>query len=81
MARTPRFDLPGVPQHVIQRGHNRLPCFFGDADSRCYGSPQGEWYIANSGDVIDIPISPSARTDRQPDSDMRWSASRTCHRR
>jgi putative transposase len=32
MARKPRFNLPGVPQHVIQRGNNREPCFFDDAD-------------------------------------------------
>jgi hypothetical protein len=23
MPRKPRFTIPGVPQHVIQRGHNR----------------------------------------------------------
>lgn len=28
MARKPRFTLPGIPQHVIQRGHNRDPCFY-----------------------------------------------------
>ena len=27
MPRKPRFTLPGVPQHVIQRGNNREPCF------------------------------------------------------
>jgi len=32
MARKPRFTLPGVPQHVIQRGNNREPCFYGVAD-------------------------------------------------
>ena len=36
MARPPRLDLPGVPQHVIQRGNNRAACFFGDADRRFY---------------------------------------------
>lgn len=36
MARKPRFNLPGVPQHVIQRGHNREPCFYGDADYHRY---------------------------------------------
>jgi putative transposase len=30
MARLSRFDLAGVPQHVVQRGDNRLPCFLGD---------------------------------------------------
>ncbi|TVT55154.1 MAG: transposase, partial [Sedimenticola thiotaurini] len=24
----PRFVLPGVPQHIVQRGNNRSPCFF-----------------------------------------------------
>ena len=32
MARKPRFIIPGVPQHVIQRGNNREPCFFAEAD-------------------------------------------------
>ena len=32
MARKPRFNLPGIPQHIIQRGNNREPCFFDDAD-------------------------------------------------
>ncbi len=36
MARPPRLELPGVPQHVIQRGNNRAGCFFGDADRRFY---------------------------------------------
>ena len=29
MSRKPRFQLVGVPQHVIQRGNNRGPCFHG----------------------------------------------------
>jgi putative transposase len=32
MARPPRFDVPGIPQHVVQRGNNRLPCFLDDDD-------------------------------------------------
>ena len=32
MSRKPRFILPGVPQHVIQRGHNREPCFYAEDD-------------------------------------------------
>jgi putative transposase len=36
MPRSPRFDVAGVPQHVIQRGHSHLPCFFSPADYRCY---------------------------------------------
>jgi len=30
MARLPRLDLLGIPQHVDQRGNNRLPCFLDD---------------------------------------------------
>ncbi|MGA7800156.1 MAG: transposase [Gammaproteobacteria bacterium] len=36
MPRKPRFNLPGIPQHVIQRGNNRCPCFFSEADYRYY---------------------------------------------
>lgn len=36
MPRKPRFDLAGVPQHIIQRGNNRQPCFFTEADYLCY---------------------------------------------
>lgn len=36
MARQPRIDLAGIPQHVIQRGNNRKPCFFEDDDRHRY---------------------------------------------
>ena len=36
MARLPRIDLAGVPQHVIQRGNNRSACFFSEADYAFY---------------------------------------------
>lgn len=32
MPRQPRLDLPGIPQHVIQRGNDRQPCFFDQID-------------------------------------------------
>ena len=32
MPRKARFNLPGIPQHVIQRGNNRNPCFFSEKD-------------------------------------------------
>ena len=32
MARLPRIDIPGVPQHVIARGVDRGPCFFDESD-------------------------------------------------
>jgi len=36
MPRRHRYNLPGVPQHVIQRGVDRQPVFFCDADYRFY---------------------------------------------
>ena len=35
MPRRPRVHLDGVPLHIVQRGHNRQPCFFAEGD---YGS-------------------------------------------
>jgi putative transposase len=32
MPRQPRYPLPDIPQHVIQRGNNRQPVFFADDD-------------------------------------------------
>ena len=32
MPRKPRFYLPHIPAHVMQRGHNREPIFFEDQD-------------------------------------------------
>ncbi len=36
MPRKPRFDLTDVPQHVIQRGNNRQPCFCTEPDYRAF---------------------------------------------
>lgn len=36
MPRKPRFNLIGIPQHVIQRGNNREPCFLAEEDYRRY---------------------------------------------
>jgi len=36
MSRKVRFILPGIPQHVIQRGNNRSACFYKDDDYRRY---------------------------------------------
>jgi putative transposase len=32
MPRQPRLDLANIPQHVVQRGNDRQPCFFTDVD-------------------------------------------------
>ncbi len=36
MPRRPRIKLAGIPQHVVQRGINREPCFFADEDYHSY---------------------------------------------
>jgi len=36
MPRPPRYELSGVPQHVIQRGNNRQATFFADEDYQAY---------------------------------------------
>lgn len=42
MPRKPRFYVPGVPVHVIQRGNNRQDIFFNDADNQVYLKWVGE---------------------------------------
>jgi putative transposase len=36
MPRQPRLDIADIPQHVIQRGNDRQPCFFEESDYLCY---------------------------------------------
>jgi putative transposase len=36
LPRKPRFNLVGIPQHVIQRGNNRDPCFYAREDYQRY---------------------------------------------
>jgi putative transposase len=36
MPRKPGLNLTGMPQHVIQRGNNREPCFYSPDDYHRY---------------------------------------------
>ena len=45
MARLPRICLPGIPQHVIQRGNNRQVCFASDEDFAAYAHWLHEYSI------------------------------------
>jgi putative transposase len=47
MPRRPRIQLDGVPLHIVQRGHNREPCFFGEEDYQSYLHWLGEALTAN----------------------------------
>jgi len=42
MTRQPRLSVPPFPQHVIQRGNNRQPCFLAPDDYRFYLECLGE---------------------------------------
>ncbi len=42
MSGKPQINLPDVPQHVIQRGNNRAPCFFEASDYQRYLKVLGE---------------------------------------
>lgn len=42
MARVPRIDLPGIAQHIVQRGNDRQACFADDADFLHYRQELGE---------------------------------------
>lgn len=36
MPRRPRLLIPGMPLHIVQRGHNRQPCFHEESDYLVY---------------------------------------------
>ena len=36
MPRKPRFYIPGVPVHIVQRGHSKEPVFFENDDYQAY---------------------------------------------
>ena len=36
MPRRPRIHVDGLPLHIVQRGHNREACFFGEEDYHTY---------------------------------------------
>jgi putative transposase len=36
MPRRPRIKLADIPQHIVQRGINREPCFFAEEGYHCY---------------------------------------------
>lgn len=42
MARRLRINLDNMPLHIVQRAHNRLPCFFGEQDYQVYLHKLGE---------------------------------------
>lgn len=43
MARLARLNIPNIPQHIIQRGNNRQPCFYSKQDYAVYLSRLEEY--------------------------------------
>ncbi len=48
MPRLPRLNLPGIPQHIVQRGNNRQDCFFEEQDYIVYLDKLKEYSIKNN---------------------------------
>ena len=42
MPRRPRIHIAGMPLHIVQRGHHRDACFFGEDDYSAYRHWLGE---------------------------------------
>lgn len=51
MARQPRIDLPGIAQHLVQRGNDRQPYFFRDIDRIRYLQDLRELSLKGACDV------------------------------
>ena len=51
MARLPRLCLPGIPQHIIQRGNNRQVCFGSEDDFSAYAH-----WLAEYGEKFKVSI-------------------------
>lgn len=51
MARLPRLCLPGMPQHIIQRGNNRQVCFGSEEDFSNYA-----YLLSKYADEFDVSI-------------------------
>lgn len=51
MARLPRLDVPGVAQHVIQRGNNRNVCFASEQDFSAYANWLHEYSIIHNVEI------------------------------
>ncbi len=51
MARQPRLDIAGVPQHIVQRGNDRQACFADDDDYLRYRQELGEAAIKHGCDL------------------------------
>ena len=64
MPRRPRVHLDNVPLHIVQRGHNREPCFFGEEDYGSYLQWLKEALADPLPSIVNVMI--GTRADRKP---------------
>ncbi|MBU1215254.1 MAG: transposase [Gammaproteobacteria bacterium] len=71
MPRRPRIKLAEVPQHVVQRGINREPCFFAEEDYHSYlhwlQKSAADWHCAIHAYVLMTNHVHLLVTPKQPD--------------
>ena len=60
MGRPTRFKLPGIPQLITQRGHNRLPCFIDGEDYSLFRKILSESAETAACDIQALLMLPSA---------------------
>ena len=84
MPRRSRIHLEGVPLHIVQRGHNREPCFFAEDDYLSYLHWLGEALIeaqcalhadvlmTNHGHLLLTPNSRRSRAQAGHSDKGRW---------
>ncbi len=56
MPRRPRIRLDAVPLHIVQRGHNCKPCFFGEEDYSSYLHWLGEALGATQWGIKEVSV-------------------------
>ena len=59
MPRRARIHLDGIPLHIVQRGHNREPCFFTEDDYAIY------LHSKSKGPAMNLIQTPTALAQRQ----------------
>jgi REP element-mobilizing transposase RayT len=88
MPRRPRIKLAGMPQHIVQRGINREPCFFAEEDYHSYlhwlQKAAADWHCAIHAYVlmtnhVQLLVTPRDRGRNGQTHAGHWQALRAIH--